>query len=406
MRVQAAVRASEGRPLKRMQFTFAVDQPAGASLEAGPVTVKKPDLKPSSQFRDTVIRRIRPSTRSAATGNVKGDSHTNNASAGPSGERNDGPPSLTEFGRKRTPPPQNDAMNVEDSGLFNDASSSSFTAYPNTPTDITSINEVNSTTNHGADIADSWESAALRFPSLFTDDFGPAALLFPQPSLTTALSYGEDVTNSNSTDGFRIARPTIELPLDELLNADSPGGWSSGFQQQETRRADRLDSQEDVEMKVAPSDTAYPPHAVRSEPSHEDEHMLMGPGLRKLGALSGMEDLVPRTITPSRIGPNSGPGANTTTTSTAGTKRPSLSVRTQSVSTRSTGPSATPVNSSQQNSTTNSAPGGVKAECSNCGATHTPLWRRGLNDERNCNACGLYCKLVRPAWPRPCRCSV
>ncbi|KAJ7499119.1 hypothetical protein FB451DRAFT_1204305 [Mycena latifolia] len=45
------------------------------------------------------------------------------------------------------------------------------------------------------------------------------------------------------------------------------------------------------------------------------------------------------------------------------------------------------------------APGGVKAECSNCGATHTPLWRRGLNDELNCNACRLYCKLHKR--PRP-----
>ncbi|KAL1680973.1 hypothetical protein EV122DRAFT_288278 [Schizophyllum commune] len=42
---------------------------------------------------------------------------------------------------------------------------------------------------------------------------------------------------------------------------------------------------------------------------------------------------------------------------------------------------------------------GAKAECANCGATHTPLWRRGLNDELNCNACGLYYKQHRV--PRP-----
>ncbi|KAJ6554287.1 hypothetical protein B0H19DRAFT_144388 [Mycena capillaripes] len=51
----------------------------------------------------------------------------------------------------------------------------------------------------------------------------------------------------------------------------------------------------------------------------------------------------------------------------------------------------------------NTAPGGAKAECSNCGATHTPLWRRGLNDELNCNACGLYCKLHKRPRPKTMR---
>ncbi|KAJ7816735.1 hypothetical protein B0H14DRAFT_2521306 [Mycena olivaceomarginata] len=53
----------------------------------------------------------------------------------------------------------------------------------------------------------------------------------------------------------------------------------------------------------------------------------------------------------------------------------------------------------------NSAPGGMnlKAECSNCGATHTPLWHCGLNDELNCNVCGLYCKLHKRPRPKTMR---
>ncbi|KXN74651.1 glucocorticoid receptor-like (DNA-binding domain), partial [Conidiobolus coronatus NRRL 28638] len=37
--------------------------------------------------------------------------------------------------------------------------------------------------------------------------------------------------------------------------------------------------------------------------------------------------------------------------------------------------------------------------CSNCGCTSTPLWRRSVNDDLLCNACGLYSKLHK--IPRP-----
>ncbi|KAG8969030.1 hypothetical protein FRC03_004704 [Tulasnella sp. 419] len=46
---------------------------------------------------------------------------------------------------------------------------------------------------------------------------------------------------------------------------------------------------------------------------------------------------------------------------------------------------------------------GVKTECANCGANSTPLWRRGLNDELNCNACGLFAKLHKRPRPKTLR---
>ncbi|KAI0772361.1 hypothetical protein BD413DRAFT_612527 [Trametes elegans] len=334
-----------GRTIHRMQFTFSIDQPSTISVSSIPA--KKPDLKPSPEFRDN--KRGRPTTRSTTTeDNGNKDDNT----------EKDQP--LTQRGRKVS--------------AANDNSKEEM-----------------------------YRAAALRFPSLFSNDFGPSALLYPTPTVTNAMTYGEGVGLSSSSDGFSIPRPTIELPLDELLNADSPGGWSSGgFSHNDSRPVNHLDSQEDVEMKVATSELSYPSDAARAEPAAEDEGLLKSTAaLRNVPPLSNVEDVLPRTITPSRIGPNSGPGANTNTTTTT-SKRPSLSVRTQ-VSTRSNGPSATPVNSSQQNSNSNSAPGGVKAECSNCGATHTPLWRRGLNDELNCNACGLYCKLHKRPRPKSMR---
>ncbi|KAH9927378.1 hypothetical protein B0H21DRAFT_134212 [Amylocystis lapponica] len=336
--------------LHRMQFTFSFDQFAPLSPSSAPV--KKPDLKPSAEFKDNALKRGRPATRSTAVDEGAGDAH-------------DKDQPLTQRGRKPT-------------AATND-------------------------THSAAPSEDIYSSASLRFPSLFSNDFGPAALLYPTPTLTTPMTYGEGVgQNTHATsDGFSIVRPTIELPLDELLNADSPSGWSAAFGSADTRMHDHFDAQEDVEMKPAAMDMSYGSGSSREQSNDEDGSPLTSTAaLRNVPPLSNpVEDLLPRTITPSRLGP----GSQGTTPVTG--KRPSLSLRTQSVSTRSSGPSATPVSgmSGTQSSTNNSAPGGVKAECSNCGATHTPLWRRGLNDELNCNACGLYCKLHKRPRPKSMR---
>ena len=74
-------------------------------------------------------------------------------------------------------------------------------------------------------------SQALHFPSLFNDSFGPSALLYAAPTLTTTMTYGEGYTPSGSSDDqFRISRPTIEVPLDEILfddNCSSDSNWAS-----------------------------------------------------------------------------------------------------------------------------------------------------------------------------------
>ena len=41
-----------------------------------------------------------------------------------------------------------------------------------------------------------------------------------------------------------------------------------------------------------------------------------------------------------------------------------------------------------------SGPGGVKDECSNCGVTFTPFWKRGLDYQPKCIWCGLYWRLA------------
>ena len=74
-------------------------------------------------------------------------------------------------------------------------------------------------------------NASVLFPSLFSDDFNPTALLYPAPSRQTSNGYGEGI--SIASDCFNISRPTIELPLDDILNGvDHSYGsesWTSPF---------------------------------------------------------------------------------------------------------------------------------------------------------------------------------
>jgi GATA-binding protein, other eukaryote len=73
-------------------------------------------------------------------------------------------------------------------------------------------------------------SQALHFPALFGDSFTSSALLYAAPTLTTTMTYEEGFMLSGSADDqFRISRPTIEVPLDEILFYDdsSDNNWAS-----------------------------------------------------------------------------------------------------------------------------------------------------------------------------------
>ncbi|KAL0952531.1 hypothetical protein HGRIS_006791 [Hohenbuehelia grisea] len=379
--------------IKRMQFTFSVDQPFPPVI----IPVNKPDLKPSPEFS----KRPRNAARFSATHDADDMLVVDDEAHDTTHELKEQDQPLTQRGRKPDPP--------------------------------------------ATDAQGSVQSPSLRFPSLFSNDFGPSALLYPTPTATNRTNYGEGLNPSASMspeDAFNVMRPTIELPLDELLNnvdsADSPH-WTtynnlnhnipallSSISQSQLFQQQQAEAQtQDVIMQSAVS---VPSHGSKSSTSasssshySDDEHsndssddssdmdLAPAPAFMKPPVLRRVQqspkETLPTTIAPSKVNP-----LDLRASTPVG--RPALTVRTQvSAASRSSGPSATATSvnpaalraSSSSASNTHTGPGGAKAECSNCGATHTPLWRRGLNDELNCNACGLYCKLHKRPRPKNMR---
>jgi len=139
-----------GGIIKRMQFTFSIDQfPQLVSN----TPIKKPDTKPSAEF----------SKRSRA-------------------------PTL--------------CIHHEDM-VMTDSDTLTVKSTPSESVSVISVPIPQS------------RSQALHFPSLFNDSFGPSALLYTAPTLTTTMPYGEGYAPSGSSDDqFRISQPTIEVPLD------------------------------------------------------------------------------------------------------------------------------------------------------------------------------------------------
>jgi GATA-binding protein, other eukaryote len=170
------------------------------------------------------------------------------------------------------------------------------------------------------------EHPFLRFPSLFSSDFGPSALLSVQPTVSNAMNYGEGIINTSSR-GFSILCPTIELPLDEILSNVDPNDddFAASFN-------DSIPPDFDVLMQ----EPAIPAFSVAE--SQPVPHGNNEPDPASFPPSQPVQEPPPQTISPAKLGPSGGTRAN------APGSRPNLNltaVKTQNAPTTQARPGAT-----------------------------------------------------------------
>ncbi|KAF9231649.1 hypothetical protein BU15DRAFT_68162 [Melanogaster broomeanus] len=177
------------------------------------------------------------------------------------------------------------------------------------------------------------------FPSFVSSDFGPSALLYTQPTLSNTMNYEEDIRTNTSSLSFSIVRPTIELPLDELLS--------------------NINTAEDNHAALQEQSSTF--HMDSQTPGNNyDADLATSP------ISQAVKEALPQTVALAKIGLSAGTQGNTLD------GHPNLAIKIQR---------------------SHYTPSQARALD----------WHRGLNDELNCNTYGLYCKLHKRPRPKGMR---